>query len=127
MTRPTRLEAWLSYRVLNRVLEMPRKTRTRKRGPARNAKYRAWVRSLPCLVRRCQWKAEAAHTGPHALGQKASDYSVVPLCIRHHREGPRALDKIGRMKFEKIHRVSIERTVKELNQAWMNRSFLTAA
>jgi hypothetical protein len=113
--------------VLNRVLEMPRKTRTRKRGPARCAKYRAWVRSLPCLVRRCKGKAEAAHTGPHALGQKSSDFTAVPLCVRHHREGPRALDKIGRPKFEKIYKVSIEETVKEMNQTWQNRNFLQAA
>ena len=82
---------------------------------------------MPCLVRRCKGKAEAAHTGPHALGQKSSDFTAVPLCVRHHREGPRALDKIGRPKFEKIYKVSIEETVKEMNQTWQNRNFLQAA
>lgn len=28
---------------------------------------------------------EAAHTGPHGLSQKASDYRTVPLCAYHHR------------------------------------------
>ena len=28
---------------------------------------------------------EAAHTGPHGLGQKSSDLSAIPLCRVHHR------------------------------------------
>ena len=47
----TSLGNWLMYRVHGETVH-PRKTRrTRaRRGPARNWKYRAWIRTLPCLV-----------------------------------------------------------------------------
>jgi len=55
------------------------------------------------LAVRRMWNSfgvEAAHTGPHGVQQKASDYSCIPLCHAHHRTGNDALDKIGRLAFE---------------------------
>jgi len=40
-------------------------------------------------------------SGPHAIGEKASDYTYLPLCLEHHRIGTFALDKIGREMFER--------------------------
>lgn len=58
--------------------------------------YRTWIASLGCAVdasadkknRACMTsnRVDAAHTGPHAYGRKASDFSCIPLCRRHHAE-----------------------------------------
>lgn len=79
------------------------------RKPLRDPEYKAWIRTLPCVV--CalweipyhqdqmeairefpNWKAyyqtsdtEAAHSGPHGISQKAPDSSCLPLCAEHHR------------------------------------------
>lgn len=54
------------------------------------------------------------------MGQKASDYSAVPLCAWHHRwEGSAsAYHRLGRAAFERWHGVDIERAVAELNKAY---------
>ena len=73
-----------------------RKKRSRpRRGPERSPEYLAWIRTLPCAVCAKGSAAaifvEAAHTnamGGRGLGQKASDFSAIPLCCGHHRENP---------------------------------------
>src|SRR6185369_14296789 len=63
-------------------------------GPARDPKYRAFVRTWTCVVCRItaemgslfHCRVEAAHTGPHGISQKASDHTCVPLCRKHHTE-----------------------------------------
>ena len=77
----------------------PKKRRTGKprRGPARDAKYLAWIRTQPCIV--CigvDGPSEAAHIGPHGMAQKASDYDTLPICAVHHRELQASLHKMGR-------------------------------
>src|ERR1039458_4050484 len=66
-----------------------------RRGPDRSPEYLAWIRTLGCVI--CSRLSggvtviEAAHTnvlGPRGVGQKASDFSAVPLCSGHHRECP---------------------------------------
>ena len=63
-----------------------------RRGPDRSPEYLAWIRTLECVVcARVSGGAtvvEAAHTnvlGARGMGQKASDFSAVPLCTGHHR------------------------------------------
>jgi hypothetical protein len=95
------------------------------RQPARDPKYLAKVRMLPCIA--CvKWKlflryiegrditwldypimerqsspTEAAHTGPHGIAQKAPDDQAIPLCaIEHHREGSESYHKLGPEFFE---------------------------
>ena len=63
--------------------------------PVRNSEYLRWIRTLPCAVCRATRGVEAAHTGPHGLGQKSSDLSAIPLCARHHRTGPDSYHKLG--------------------------------
>jgi hypothetical protein len=50
--------------------------------PTRNLKYLAWIRTQPCLVCGRTGGIEAAHTGPHGVGQKSPDTSAIPLCAQ---------------------------------------------
>lgn len=50
----------------------------------RSPRYLSWIRTLPCAI--CgRWPTEAAHTGSRGLGQKAPDFSAIPLCPQCHR------------------------------------------
>lgn len=115
----TRLGDWLMYRVHGKTVH-PRKTRrTRaRRGPARNWKYRAWIRTLPCLV--CgREPSEAAHTGSEGgLQLKASDYSCVPICMQCHTMAPDSYHRLGRVGFEAVHQVDCRELVRRLNHDW---------
>jgi hypothetical protein len=84
--------------------------------PARDSKYLSWIRSFPCLVCSTIWAVEAAHVGPHGLGQKSSDHSTLPLCRRCHRTGNESLHKLGRSGFEAVHRLNLFRAVETFNQ-----------
>jgi hypothetical protein len=61
---------------------------------------------------------EAAHTGPHGISQKASDYTCIPLCHEHHRTGNDALDKIGRETFQLRFQINISDLAADLNLLW---------
>lgn len=104
------LRRWLAHEILGK--DIGRKPVARasalSKKPPRNARYRAWIRSLPCLVCDTTIGVEAAHTGPHGFGEKASDFTCIPLCREHHRTGNEALDKIGREAFESKFQVSIQ-------------------
>ena len=75
--------------------------------PIRNPGYLKWIRSLPCSVCRTTRAVEAAHTGPHGIGQKSSDLSAIPLCARHHRTGDDSYHKLGPCKFAGVHKLNI--------------------
>ena len=63
-----------------------RRPRTCRRGPVRDRKYLAWIRSLPCCHCGATRDVEAAHTGSDGgMRQKASDTSCVPLCHDCHQ------------------------------------------
>ena len=84
--------------------------------PARDPKYLAWIRSLPCAVPGCRATyIEAAHTGPHGMSQKSSDRSCIPLCGRHHRRGNDSLHGLGPARFQQHHKLEIADLVKRLN------------
>jgi len=91
--------------------------------PARDTEYLAWIRTQECIQPGCTSKnlhkwteagawTEAAHTGPHGMRQKASDYDAVPLCHFHHQEAKDAQGK-DRNWFEK-HGLDRERVIAEL-------------
>ena len=77
-----------------------------------------WIRSLPCAACGSVFQIEAAHTGPHALNQKASDYTCIPLCAEHHRAGNDALDKVGRREFGQRFGLDVFALVSRLNRIW---------
>jgi hypothetical protein len=83
--------------------------------PVRHPGYLAWIRTLPCAVCRATRGVEAAHTGPHGLGQKSSDWSAIPLCARHHRTGADSYHKLGPRKFSEVHHLNIPAMVARLS------------
>jgi hypothetical protein len=63
---------------------------------------------------------EAAHTnalGNRGLGQKASDFSAIPLCSGHHREATDSYHRLGEGNFSHQHAINL----KEITQALLNR------
>ena len=77
--------------------KLARRKRAKAKGtqPARDPKYLAWIRTLPCVCCKLitfrnftpqKWPNEAAHVGDRGLRQKCSDYETLPLCVWHHRE-----------------------------------------
>jgi hypothetical protein len=112
------LARWLMREIHG--VEISRKpVRKEHRGPARNWKYRAWVRSLPCAVCGLEPCGEAAHTGHDGgLSTKASDYSCIPLCPDCHRFGPHAYHVVGRQAFVGRHSIDIDALVRRLNSQW---------
>ena len=99
-----------------------RKKRIRsRRGPDRHPDYLAWIRTLRCVV--CARLSggftviEAAHTnalGPRGLGQKASDFSAVPLCAGHHRDYPDSYHRLGEPEFVQKHGLDLKKLVLRL-------------
>ena len=83
--------------------------------PVRNPKYLAWIRTQPCLVCGSIRWIEAAHTGPHGLGQKSPDTSAVPLCAKHHRTGNDSYHRLGPRKFAEAHNLDLVAIVRRLN------------
>jgi hypothetical protein len=82
--------------------------------PPRNAQYLAWIRTLPCIVCGSSRGIEASHTGPHGLGQKSSDYSAIPLCVKHHRTGKDSYHRLGPRRFSEFHNLDIGALVRRL-------------
>ena len=118
MTR-SKLIRYLRYEI-HGVTEHPRRPRRRtRRGPARNAKYRAWVRTLPCAACGSIHSVEAAHTGSDGgMRQKSSDYSCVPLCTDCHTMAEWAYHRVGREQFEQAFNLNFKALVKRLNHEW---------
>ncbi len=106
--------------------ERARIGRVKGNQPDRDPLYLEWIRLQPCLVFQttgtCHCRdlsvpfflrvIEAAHTGPHGFGQKASDYDTIPLCRWTHQEAKDAQGK-DRDWFEK-HGLDREKILAEL-------------
>jgi hypothetical protein len=83
--------------------------------PARNFRYLAWIRTQTCCVCGSKRAIEAPHTGPHGIGQKSSDISAIPLCVKHHRTGADNYHRLGPRKFSAKHGLDISAIVRRLN------------
>lgn len=54
--------------------------------PIRDELYRRFVKNnFPCAACKAWWGIDPCHTGPHGIGQKACDLTVIPLCRKCHR------------------------------------------
>lgn len=109
------LERWLIREVHNRNVERkpPQKASAlHNSAPARDYKYRAWIRSLPSAVSGLS-PCQACHTGPHAIGQKASDYTCIPLTLEEHRAFDR--DPKG---FAQEHGLKVSELTARLTRIW---------
>ena len=85
----------------------------RPQKPVRDEAYLRFVRSLPSAVSG-RYGCDAAHTGPHGIGTKASDLSAIPLTRQEHRD----LHKIGPRAFAEKHRLDVAALVARLNGAY---------
>jgi hypothetical protein len=76
-----------------------------KQEPVRDPVYLKFLRGFPCVgCGRLRWGMEAMHTGPHALGEKASDLDALPGCPKCHRE----LHRIGPVNFQEERGIEFE-------------------
>ena len=73
--------------------------------PVRDPKYLEYIRQFGCIgcgtTKRLR---DAMHTGPHGMGQKASDLDALPGCRLCHQE----LHAIGPRKWQAKHRVDFQ-------------------
>ena len=102
------------YRLVHGI-KPPRRRRSKpRRGPARNWRYRNWIRSLPSAVSG-SYGVEACHTGHDGgMSMKSSDFSCVPLTHVEHMR----LHALGRKQFEALHGIDIDAIVRRLNHCW---------
>jgi hypothetical protein len=120
------LNRWLMQEVHGVDVGLQRKpprsaTSSLGQKPARDWKYRSWIRSLPCVGCGLDPAGEAAHTGSDGgMSQKASDYSCVPLCSDCHTLGPDAYHRIGKAAFEVRRNVRLAVNVNGLNWIWFH-------
>lgn len=64
----------------------PTKAQPKPAPPGRSRSYLALVRGMCCTGCGASGPCEAHHWGPRGMGQKASDFRTVPLCVSCHRE-----------------------------------------
>ncbi len=88
--------------------------------PTRDAQYLKLIRMLPCLVCCTRRQVEAAHTGPHGIGQKSSDLSALPLCHAHHRTAPDSLHRLGPVAFQQAHGVRFAFYIRKFNRFYFH-------
>jgi hypothetical protein len=87
--------------------------------PVRDAGYLRFIRGLPCSCCESQRGIEAAHMGPHGMGQKSSDLSAIPLCRKHHRTGADSYHELGPVAFAEAHpKLDVTRLIVRLNAAY---------
>ena len=117
------LARWLMREVhgIDTPRKPPKKSCVMGNSPARNWKYKGWIRSLPCAVCGLEPAGEAAHTGSDGgMAQRASDYSCIPLCSDCHTQAPHAYHRLGKDAFEVRHNVRLGDLVKRLNRLWFH-------
>lgn len=64
---------------------MTHKTFFKEKTP-RSEKYKAFIRTFPCMICSTTLSIEAAHMSTGGTGIKCSDYQLTPLCTEHHAE-----------------------------------------
>jgi len=86
--------------------------------PVRDPEYLKFIRALRFCLACGRWRrAEAAHTGTHGIGQKASDLDTVPLCPDCHRE----LHKLGPVEFQEKWGLVFRAHIERLNQWYLGK------
>ena len=79
----------------------------RAESPARDKKYLAFLRRLCCVICGSYRLVEAAHFGPHGIGQKSSDLDALPLCRKHHRVGAASYHELGARRFIEVWSLNV--------------------
>ena len=113
------LSRWLSYTVFGNKTPSPRR-RFRRRGPARDPLYRAFVRTFPCCACGRVEQSQAAHTGHDGgMHQKSSDYSCVPLCNGCHVEYDNGLR--SKHLFEQDWSIDMAKIARDLSRLYFEQ------
>src|SRR5450631_1524837 len=116
MLTQNQLRSYLAWSIHGRKPQRSASAPTRK-GPPRDKEYLAWIREMPCIACGIEGQSEAAHTGRDGgMGQKASDYSCVPLCADCHTQAPGAYHRIGKRAFEERHGLRFAAVVDRLQR-----------
>lgn len=101
------------------------------RGRIREPGFLAFLRRQPCAVGPigCDGPVEAAHIRyglpgepPTGLQRKPSDTRAVPLCRRHHREGPDSQHAANERVWWARHRIDPMRLAGELYVEYLRAS-----
>ena len=105
------------YRIVNKVFGIGHQQIYQGSKPVRDPEYRRFIRSLPCAACGKSRFIDCAHTGPHGLGQKASDLDCIGLCARscHHEfdADPRG--------FAVKYKIDIPAVIRKLNAFWFEK------
>lgn len=100
---------------------------TRQERPVDDPRYRAWIRTFPCVVCGSARRIEAAHTGPRGLGQKSDSKKCLPFCFGCHQDKPDSYHKIGPVAFAAKHQLDIPNLIAQFNELWAIREARRAA
>jgi hypothetical protein len=87
----------------------------RQQKPVRDPLYLKFIRQLPCIGCLKRY-VDAAHTGPHGIGQKSCDLCAVPLCRRCHQEYDR-----NPIRFAEKHQLDIPALVTLFNSFYRTK------
>jgi len=85
----------------------------------RNSRYLAFLRRFGCCACGSTRQVEAAHTGPHGLGQKSPDLSTIPLCVHCHQLDADSLHNLGPEQFASDHALDVPALIARYNAAWI--------
>ncbi len=107
---------------MNRPLQIVPGQIYRATKPVRDAKYRQFVKRFPCIGCGQTWGIDPMHTGPHGLGQKSCDLTVLPGCRNCHQEFD--ADPRG---FALEHGLDVAKWVAWFNAAYRTRILKEAA
>jgi len=103
----------------------PATRRQRRNIDQISSAFLEFIREQPCCVcvryeTRQTQPTEASHCGDRGLGQKASDFTALPMCARHHRIGPSAIHVLGR-RFWSTHSLDRDKLIAHYNQLFESR------
>ena len=115
-------------RGASKLARTPLKAKRRKPKPGDDPAYKAWIRSLPCVVGGSKKKNCKGRLDPHHMtggkgdqrrgkGQTVSDRNALPLCRMHHDD---IHDGTGFCKgwSKDRRRVFQEHEIARLNKIW---------
>ncbi len=81
----------------------------------RSEEYKAYVRTLPCIV--CGGNSDPHHEIGGGMGIKGSDLFCIPLCREHHRER----EDTGKETFWKKHNMNPDVIIRETLAGYVER------
>ena len=100
--------------LVNAPLQIRPRPPYQRSKPVRDRAYLAFIRCLPCIGCLKTWGVQAMHSGPHGLGQKASDLDTLPGCPRCHE----AYDANPR-QFAERHQLDIPALIRRFNEFYV--------